>query len=397
MNWPRAGGHDVHGSQMMRGLAERGHEIWLATDHLSPREAVDGLGIAQEIVLSHVPLADPGSLIPATRWQQRFEEYWGQDPARRLALATLTRQQKFDAVIALGTDAPLLFRGVRSGQCIWYAADDSALHHWSRINLFHPESWRHLRTSCIHAFYEWAFASRIDRVWVVSAADKLAMRTWTGCPVDIVANGVDADYFQPPKWGETPFPNHLAFWGRLDFGPNEEALSWFMRHVWPRVRQGFPAAQFDVFGFLPTQKITKLCQSTAGVRLYPNLPDLRSEISGRAIAVLPFISGRGIKNKLLEAAAMGRAIACTPQALTGTLGHPPVLRERSPSRLAMGIVDLLHNPLRCGELGQQAREWVTKFHTWDTAAAKAEESLCASHTHCSTIRIPARNAQGVSA
>ena len=36
-----------------------------------------------------------------------------------------------------------------------------------------------------------------------------------------------------------------------------------------------------------------------------NLPDLRAEVQRREIVVLPFVSGGGIKNKLLEAAAMG--------------------------------------------------------------------------------------------
>jgi glycosyltransferase involved in cell wall biosynthesis len=324
MNWPRTGGHDVHGSQMMRALAARGHEIWLATDTPSPSHAVAGLGIHREIDLSQIPAVDSDSLYPPTRLQWKFENYWGQNPARRLALANLTTQHAFDAVIALGPDAPLLFRGVRSGLRIWYAADDSALHHWSRIHLTEPQSWSQLRTACIHALYERAFASQMDRVWVVSKSDQRAMSLLTGCPVDIVANGVDAEHFYPQVGHSANYHNHLAFWGRLDFGPNEEALHWFFRRVWPLVIKKCPNARFDVFGFLPTQKIVNLCQNTSGVRLVPNLPDLRQEICCRRIAVLPFVSGRGIKNKLLEAAAMGRAIVCTPDALTGTIGNPPV-------------------------------------------------------------------------
>lgn len=397
MNWPRSGGHDVHGSQMMKGLATRGHEIWLATDHPSPREAIAGLGLYREINLSQIPLADPGSLPAPTRLQQKFEGYWGQQPTRRLALATLTGQHPFDAVVALGPDAPLLFRGVRSGQRVWYAADDSALHHWSRVRLKNPNSWRHLRTSCVHALYERAMASHIDRVWVVSHLDRMAMRLFTGCPVDVVANGVDANHFRPLESESVTFPNRLAFWGRLDFGPNEEAMSWFLSHVWPRVREDQPDAQFDIFGFSPTSKIETLCRATGGVCLIPNLPDLRGEISRRAIAVLPFVSGRGIKNKLLEAAAMGRAIVCTPHALTGTIGQPPVLCDRHPVRLSQLITGLFRDPSRCRLLGTQARDWVTRFHTWDAAAAIAEASLIADRPKWTTSRNSPTDIYGVPA
>ena len=37
-----------------------------------------------------------------------------------------------------------------------------------------------------------------------------------------------------------------------------------------------------------------------GVELHPDLPDLRGEVRRRQVVVLPFVSGGGIKNKLLE-------------------------------------------------------------------------------------------------
>ena len=45
------------------------------------------------------------------------------------------------------------------------------------------------------------------------------------------------------------------------------------------------------------------------MELHPDLPDIRSEVARRQVVVLPFVSGGGIKNKFLEAAAMGKASA----------------------------------------------------------------------------------------
>ena len=61
-----------------------------------------------------------------------------------------------------------------------------------------------------------------------------------------------------------------------------------------------------------------------GIDLVPDLPDLRDEIARHAAVVLPFVSGGGIKNKLLEAASMAgesdqsgdlcvSAAVCTPK------------------------------------------------------------------------------------
>lgn len=375
LSWPRAGGHDVHGSQMMRSLAGRGHEVWLATRTPPTRDAVAGLGLAGEIDLSTVPQSESDTLPPASRLQRRFERYWGQDPVWRRAIATVTRRTRYDAVIGLGPDAPLWFRGVRSGLRVWYAADDSALHHWSQLRITAPSSWRNAKLAAVHALYERAFAVRIDRVWVVSAADRRAMRACTGRPVDLVPNGVDADHFRPPPDRTGELADRAAFWGRLDFGPNEDGLAWFLADVWPRVRAARPTARFDVFGFRPSDRVTALCQRSAGVTLVPDLPDLRPELVRRAVAVLPFVSGRGIKNKLLEAAALGRAIACTPAALTGTLGTPPVRCERRPGPLAAAVVGLLGDPDGQARLGAAARDWVTKHHDWAAASAAAEAGL----------------------
>ena len=53
------------------------------------------------------------------------------------------------------------------------------------------------------------------------------------------------------------------------------------------------------------------------MKIIPDLPDLREEIAAHQVVVLPFVSGGGIKNKLLEAAAMGKAVVCTRAGLRG--------------------------------------------------------------------------------
>ena len=373
LNWPRSSGGDVHGSQMMRALAARGHRITLATFHRITSEAIAGLGLANVVDLAAIPPADPTALRPATRLQQRFERYWGTDPARQLAVASVTQSADYDAVVILGADALPLFRGVRTGLRIWYAADDAALHHWSRLNVTDQNSWIHGRHAAVHALYEWAFAGIVDRVWVVSNVDRRAMRWFTGgVPVDLVPNGVDAEYFHPMPQKTEEIPCSCVFWGRLDFGPNEEALRWFIEKIWKPLN--FADSQFDVFGFRPTPEIVTLCR-VPGVNLIPDLPDLREEIGRRQVVVLPFISGRGIKNKLLEAAALGRPILATRQALIGAKGRVPVRVVVRPGDWASELDRLFRDDALRADLGRRAREWVLAHHSWDAAARAAEAGV----------------------
>jgi glycosyltransferase involved in cell wall biosynthesis len=257
---------------------------------------------------------------------------------------------------------------VQNAERIWYPADDPAWHHLSRLKLSR-RTWGEARQAAVNALYERAFRNCVDRVWVVSPADRRAMR-WVGGyrNVDLIPNGVDADHFQPQAM-ET-IPESCVFWGRLDFGPNVDALKWFLRRTWPAIRAARPLATFHLFGFNPTEEVRSLAQAP-GVSLHPDLPDLREEVLRRLVVVLPFTSGGGIKNKLLEAAALGMPIVCTPRALSGTLGNPPMRVAKRPGDWLAALGEFWDNPKARAGGGAAARRWVIDNHTWTAAASKA--------------------------
>jgi len=114
-----------------------------------------------------------------------------------------------------------------------------------------------------------------------------------------------------------------------------------------------------------------------GVGLVPNLPDLRDEIARQQVVVLPLISGGGIKNKLLEAGGMARAVVCSPRACRGLrdTGQLPVVQARRPGEWVHAIRSLWADPQRQRHLGVWARSWVQAAHTWEAAARIAVAGL----------------------
>jgi glycosyltransferase involved in cell wall biosynthesis len=183
---------------------------------------------------------------------------------------------------------------------------------------------------------------------------------------------VDAEYYKPG--GEPDLPASCVFWGRLDFDPNVDALEWFVGRIWPEVLRRTPAARLALFGFNPRDRVKELAKAP-GVELHPDLPDLRAEVVRRQVVVLPFVTGGGIKNKLLEAAALGLPIVCTRWALSGTKGRPAVRVCRSAAEWADALARLWGDPAARRELGAAARRWVTTHHTWDAAARVAEAGI----------------------
>jgi glycosyltransferase involved in cell wall biosynthesis len=108
----------------------------------------------------------------------------------------------------------------------------------------------------------------------------------------------------------------------------------------------------------------------------PDVPDLRPIARTHAVAVFPFVSGGGTKNKLLEAAALGLPIVCTPTATLGLRGAALPLTVRSAARpLADAIVEMWADPPAARRRGEATRTWVVREHSWDSTGRAAIQAL----------------------
>lgn len=371
--WPRSSGHDVHCYHLMRALAGRGHQLALATVAPPPGEAIAGLPLDGRHTLGEYDRDQCRS--PLTGLAERYRSYWGIPPGRVAAVAQFAEEFRADSVVVVGLDVLPYLGWVHGPLRIWYAGDEWVWHHLSQIRLCDRSTWANLREAAVKGLYERAFAPMMDRVWVVTEADGQAMRRVVGAR-DIVAvpNGVDSDHFLPVDGPESD--HSCVFWGRLDFGPNIQAIEWFCRWVWPSVRRRVSDATFTIIGFNPTDTVRALA-GRDGVSLIADLPDLRDEIGRHAVVVLPFVSGGGIKNKLLEAAAMARPILVSPKGASGLheADRAPLVCARSAAEWVRELIALWNDPHRRRRLGTDARRWVVAHHSWDSAGEAALAGL----------------------
>jgi glycosyltransferase involved in cell wall biosynthesis len=374
--WPRASGHDVHTHGLMRALAELGHAVAVATLDPPPPEALADIPFAARYCLAEGnPPVPPGDAFPLrfTKAQAKFCSYWGVREDHVRQVATAAADCAADVVVVSGLNV-LPFLGAIAGRaCVWYAADEWVWHHLSLVRPFHRSTWGEVRPAVVKGLYERAYRKRLDRVWVVTDADARAFRWFAGVRnLDVIPNGVDAEHYRPEP--AEAVPNSCAFWGRLDFGPNVQALEWFAAKVWPRVRAQVPDARLRIFGFQPTSPVRALA-GRDGIDLTPDLPDLRPAVRRCQVALFPFVSGGGIKNKLLEAAALGLPAVCTPRALSGLKGPVPFRPLSSPAEWAGELIGLWADAERRRALGEAARAWVAANHTWRAAARTAVEGI----------------------
>jgi polysaccharide biosynthesis protein PslH len=366
--WPRTSGHDVYCYYMMKGLAEQGAAVSLLTAEATDPQAVSGIDLEFCGRLSDEPL---DRAVELTWLQERFRSFWGASLGHIDSVRKTAERLRADVVIAFGLPALPYLAGAGTALRVWAMADEWVYHHLTQVQPTDRTTWHHLRSAAIKGLYERAYRRLVDRVWAVSDTDLRAARWFAGMKTgDLLPNGVDTDFYHPLPAAERE--RSAIFWGRLDFEPNIDAIVWFCREIWPAVKERVPDATFTIVGYNPTHLVERAANAP-GITLRPNVDDLRSTVCEHALVALPMISGGGIKNKLLEGAAMGRPIICTPRACMDlkSAGTLPLVQASKPGEWVDRMAELWADQPARNHLGSQARAWVSEYYSWSTPAGNA--------------------------
>jgi len=183
--------------------------------------------------------------------------------------------------------------------------------------------------------------------------------------LQVISNGVDAQYFQPDKASSDSISNaNIVFTGTMDYLPNIDAVQWFATEMLPDVRMHYPQAVFQIVGAKPTDQVLALA-NLPGVEVTGAVPDVRPYLSGAAVIVAPLRIARGIQNKVLEGMAAGRPVVATPDALDGIdaeIGRD-VLVGAGREDFIRAIIEVLSGRAR-PDMGQCARAYVLGRHQW---------------------------------
>jgi hypothetical protein len=113
----------------------------------------------------------------------------------------------------------------------------------------------------------------------------------------------------------------LAITGNLGYFANHDAVSWWLREVWPLLRQARPGLEMVIAGDRPSRALKSLIQG-AGARLMESPPDLGQVLAGATLSLAPMRCGSGVPMKVLESWRAGVPVVASPWAAAGTAGKP---------------------------------------------------------------------------
>ena len=197
--------------------------------------------------------------------------------------------------------------------------------------------------------YERAVARQADAVVVLTARDRVAMLPYSGStPLVVIPLGTAAPERALDPAGQSP-PSVL-FVGNFHHPPNVEAAVRLAGSLFPRVRQRCPDAELHLVGDGP------LKVAGPGVTVTGRVPSVEPWLDRASVVAAPLSAGGGMRVKVLEALAAGKAVVASPLAAEGLRGAPLLLAEGD-EETAEAIIGLIEDRDRRVALATRAREW----------------------------------------
>lgn len=140
--------------------------------------------------------------------------------------------------------------------------------------------------------------------------------------------------------------------------PNQEGLEWFLANVWPEVLRLFPGATLDIAGNVSVPDSAKTDPS---IQYLGRVDHLANVYATASLAIVPLLSGSGMKIKVVEAAAHGTPIVTTSIGLQGlSILRNLVNVEDDPLSFARSAAASLGDPGRCLESGKALQTKVSE-------------------------------------
>lgn len=220
--------------------------------------------------------------------------------------------------------------------------------------------------------FEKIIADRSVRSFVVSNIDRKSIDSIN---IDVIPLGIDEeDFYKSAISIKDPI---IVFAGNMDYPPNLDAISWFIKHCWKQIKQTVPNTRLIIAGNNPTSYINSLQKHDASIEIKSNVRSMSDVLREASISIAPMQSGSGMQRKILESMACGIPVVATTlglgdiQAIPGT----EILIRNSPTSFTEAILQLIRSPQLRTEIGDSGFKLVRRRYTREAVGSNLEKRL----------------------
>ncbi|MFK8044430.1 MAG: glycosyltransferase family 4 protein [Crocinitomicaceae bacterium] len=201
--------------------------------------------------------------------------------------------------------------------------------------------------------YEKRVLNEVDGIAAISFDDQKRYRSLEcSIPLITIPFGIDMEKYQIQKTN-IKSPVSFCHIGSMNWAPNIEGVNWFLDDILPEIKnEEFKVhlAGRDMPSYLMNSKDSK-------VEIHGVVDHANDFINQHAVMIVPLLSGSGMRIKIIEAMALGKAVITTSVGIEGinAVHGESIIIANSPSEFASAIDDLMSDPIKTQKIGAKAR------------------------------------------
>jgi glycosyltransferase involved in cell wall biosynthesis len=222
------------------------------------------------------------------------------------------------------------------------------------------------------AYYlmQWLFWVRYESRWFPLFGKVLTVTRQDAAALKMVIPDLDV-YDEAIAVDIEPHPvvpqgtaRRIGFLASFGHQPNVDAALYFAEDVFPLVKERIPDAEFVVAGRNPPSSLLE--GTNTGISCLGFVEDVPTFYGGVDVVVAPIRFGGGIKIKVLEAMACGKAVVTTSIGAEGIAeaDEGALVVADHPAEFAGAVVALLEDETRRKVLGERARQLIERRFSW---------------------------------
>lgn len=380
--YPLADGGAIGIFKPTEAIAALGHEITFVTfpdpDPDVTREGLDRLRAFAHVELVSKPLPSRNSTLLRTMFKGAYPIERRMMPEMFTLLRRIVSEQEFDVVhvdachmgkygmwIKQEYKLPVILREHNFETLIYRRFAANSRNPIARF-VAKIHAGRMLRE-------ETAIIRGHDVTIAITPEDEAQMRHYVpDARYRLIPAGVDTEYFapQPAELEE----DRILWIGGVDWEPNLDAVTFFVKEIYPQIVEHYPNIGFDVVGS-GTDRLTELAANARGrVTVHGRVPDVRPFLAKAKVLVCPLRVGGGMRLKLLDFFAAGKAVVSThigAEGNRGLDGEQILLRDDATS-FAEGVCSLLGDHTLRRHIATSARRLAVEEYSWQRIAREFE-------------------------
>ena len=216
---------------------------------------------------------------------------------------------------------------------------------------------------------EYDLIRRADETWVTSSVEKkLLQERWPEESIQLVSNIVDV------PGSRTPFElrRDFLFIGGFQHTPNTDAVLFFLKEIYPTVKERLRDAKFYIIGDKAPPEVVALAGENVVITGLQR--DVSQFFERVRLSIAPLRFGAGVKGKINQSMAWGVPVVATSVAVEGmelTSGED-VLVADEPEEFARALLTLYESPELWNRLSQNGIEKTRSLYSVQVARERLE-------------------------